>query len=635
MTALVGVFGTGALRAPDALPAMLHEMRNRASQPPEIARDPGVFLAASRHDWEAGLGGWTGPLVYVAEEWLIAGDATLYYLRDLRRRLSAAGRLPVDEQSGALIAAALNTWGDRFARFVEGDYAFIVYDRRRQRVLLARDTAGKRLLTWTQLPDGTLVVASSPNAVISFPGVSAEYNLEAIVAAASGFLGRGARTTFAAVSVVGAGETLVHEAGRSIRTADQWVVPEFSDEWAPEPSDDAADQLRALIEDATCERLPEHGVATVWMSGGSDSTAIFGAGRAGMSRHGRSGVDFVPVSMSFPEDDTGREDDVIRDVGEYWHSKIHWVPIDEIPLFAEHDHRVAVRDDAMAHSFESMMRTLVRQSRVLGARVALEGVGGDHLFHVSDSVLADHLFFGRWSVLFETWRERRKWWGWRNFARGCLLPHLSDDALRWIGDLRGRPIRSFWDAVVPPWVRPLEIVAREKRPHSSKRPDEGAAAFEVRRLLTTPYTARALSWNHAFGLDEGAHVRSPLLDRRLVEFAATRPVSERNSGRGTKVLLRRSMRELLPESALKQAAYKKGTTAGYFHRQFDAVTSELSKMFGPSAPTPELERLGVIDRTSLIDAINRYSKGHEHGLGALLHYTLESERWLAHRSAKR
>ncbi len=633
MTALIGVFGTGALGAPDALPAMMHEMRNRASQPPEIARDPGAFVAASRHAWEAELGGWTGPLLHVTEEWLIAGDATLYYLRDLRRRLDAAGRLPPTQHSGALIAAALDTWGARFARFVEGDYAFIILDRRRHRVLLVRDTAGKRLLVWSQRADGTLVVASSPNAVVSFPGVSGEYNLETIVAAASGFMGRGERTSFTAVSVVAAGQTLVHEAGRTTRTADQWVVPEFSNEWAPEPSAEDADRLRALIEDATCERLPDRGVATIWMSGGSDSTAIFGAGRAGMSRHGRSGVDFVPVSMSFPKDDTGYEDDVIHDIGERWHARIHWIPIDEIPLFAEHEHRLAVRDDVMAHSFESMMRTLSRQSRALGARIALEGAGGDHLFHVSDTVLADHLFFGRWGVLLEALRARRQW-PWKDLVRAFVMPHLSDDVVRWIGDLRGRSIPNFWDASGPTWVRPLDVFAKERRPHSPKRPEEAAAAFEVRRLLTTPHVARVLSWNHAFGLDEGTYVRSPLFDRRVVEFAATRPVSERNSGRETKVLLRRSMRDLLPQSALTQRPYKHGTLAGYVYRQFDAVKSELQQMFGPAASRPELERMGVIDRPSLMDAIQRFTSGHEHYLGAYLHNTLETERWLAHRSQR-
>jgi hypothetical protein len=64
MTALVGVFGTGAQRAPDALRAMLDDMRTRASSEPEVECDPGVFIAASRHPWEAELGGWTGPLVH-------------------------------------------------------------------------------------------------------------------------------------------------------------------------------------------------------------------------------------------------------------------------------------------------------------------------------------------------------------------------------------------------------------------------------------------------------------------------------------------------------------------------------------------------------------------------------------------
>ena len=68
MTALVGVFGTGALWAPDALPAMLHEMRNRASESPETAQDPGVFLAASRHAWEAELGTWNGPLLHETDK---------------------------------------------------------------------------------------------------------------------------------------------------------------------------------------------------------------------------------------------------------------------------------------------------------------------------------------------------------------------------------------------------------------------------------------------------------------------------------------------------------------------------------------------------------------------------------------
>ena len=168
-------------------------MRNRTRSMSETIHEPGLFLAAGRHEWEHELGDWTGPLLYRTDNWLIAADATLYYLRDLRRRLDAVGRLPHEPESGALVAAALDQWGARFARYVEGDYAFIVLDRRQHKVLLVRDTAGQRRLAWTQLADGTLVVATTPNAVAAYPGVSNDYELATLVAAASGFMGRGDR----------------------------------------------------------------------------------------------------------------------------------------------------------------------------------------------------------------------------------------------------------------------------------------------------------------------------------------------------------------------------------------------------------------------------------------------------------
>jgi asparagine synthase (glutamine-hydrolysing) len=610
---------------------MLKAMPTLGSLDPEVSSERGVFLAASRHEWEEDVGGWTGPLVFSSANWLVAADASLYYLRDLRRRLRAAGHEPRGADSAALVIAALDAWGDRMARYVEGDYALLAYDRRRQRVLLIREWAGQRRLAWTQLSDGTLVVASSPNAVVAYPGVSDEYNLGYVVAAASGFMGRGDRTTYAAVRVVPGGHSLAWTPGVPIHSTDEWVVPAFSDEWAAEPSPHDADMLRALIEDAVSERLPEQGLATVWMSGGSDSTAVFAAGRAALARRGRK-VEFRPVSMSFPEIDSGYEDDVIRDIGERWNTPIQWVPLDQIPLFAS-GRDVVVRDDVMAHTFESVIRTLSRESRSMGARVALEGVGGDHLFHVSDSVLADHAMFGRWDALYQAWRGRGKRPA-RELLRYCLLPHMSDSLLEWMGLLRGRPFRSYWKYPAPSWVRPLHVVDEESTPHIEKRPDESAAAYEVRRLLTMPHLARVLSWNHAFGLDEGVLVRSPLLDRRVVSFAASRPVSERNNGRGSKLLLRRSMRDLLPESALRQRPFKLGTMGGYFARQTESLKSELSRFFNPAIERFELERLGALDRAVLLNAVHRYVDAHDHFLGGTLLLTLEAERWLVGRAGR-
>ena len=69
-----------------------------------------------------------------------------------------------------------------------------------------------------------------------------------------------------------------------------------------------------------------------------------------------------------------------------------------------------------------------------------------------------------------------------------------------------------------------------------------------------------------FAREEGVEIRSPLYDRRVIEFALTRPREERSSGVETKKLLRASMRGLLPDSILATRTKRTGVTGGYFGR---------------------------------------------------------------------
>jgi hypothetical protein len=148
----------------------------------------------------------------------------------------------------------------------------------------------------------------------------------------------------------------------------------------------------------------------------------------------------LPISVSLPSDDWGYEDDHIRATGDHWSVPIDWIEIDKIPLIADSERRARIRDDPMVQAFESMVRRLSKRSVELGSRVALDGFGGDHLFLVSGAtVLADHLFHGRWSRLWEEWRIRVG--GARQFVRDCVLPHLSPSSRRWIGSMRTRSRR--------------------------------------------------------------------------------------------------------------------------------------------------------------------------------------------------
>lgn len=608
---------------------MLDRLRNRATGAPEGFEAPEALLVGRRHDWEAGLPGWKGPLLVDAADWVIAADASLYYQADLRRRLAPHVRVDPDAATGELLLAALRTWGDRFARHVEGDYAIVAYDKVRRRVIASRDFGGRRALVFAVTPDRTLVIASSPNAVVEFPDVPRTYDLDFIAAAASGLFDNGERTAYAAVKAVAAGATMAFAGGR-FTNVDRYELPPFDAGWEDATPADCAEQLRTLVQEAALERLPHTGVATVLMSGGWDSTSVFCAASDAVQRR-RPGLELRPVSIRYPEGDRGREDEYVIAVAARWNAPVRWIDADEIRLLEDAERRAEVRDDPRIQQFEGMMRALSRATREMDARVSLDGFGGDQLFSVSSgSVLADHFFYGRWIRLLKDMRP----WGRsapKAFAEHCLIPYLSREMLDLIGTVVGRHVSAPGDGAAPPWIVQTDGVRQQTLSAFPRHVGEGAAARESRSGMLNSLLARAVSWNHAITLEEGIQTRSPLFDLRVIEFATARPLSDRGGGPNSKIILRRAMEGLVPAEVLETRTVKTGTTVDYFRKQFrEAGPNELRHFFG-QAPS-RLERLGVVNGPSLRRAIARYETSGGHALGVALHLTLEAERWLAIRA---
>ena len=570
--------------------------------------------------------GWRGATLLDAGDWVLAADASLYYLADLRRRLGAATE-PGVPGTAYLVLAALRKWGDRFARYLEGDFSVIAFEQASNRVLLARDFGGRRNLAYSVTRRGVLVAASSPRAVVRAPGVGGDYDTTFVAASAVGISAHGWRTAFREVAVVPAGATLSFAAGK-ITEVDRWVPPPFASGWESVTDADAAEDLRELLVAATIERTDTDRPTAVWMSGGWDSTAVFASGSSGLAVGGRGRRSLLPISMTYPGDDSGNEDAHIRAVAERWGAPVRWVDADSIALLEDSERRARLRDDPMVQPFESTVRRLSKETRDLGARVALDGFGGDHLFLVSGGVvLAEHLFRGRWAELFRAWR------GWpgsaRAFLRICVLPNISPEVREWISAVRGRQLEGFWDRTRPEWIN-LAALDAELGPEAVRLPGEGAAAYESRKGITTPFLARALTWNHNIAMDEGVQLRSPLFDTRVIAFAAGRPLSDRGSGGDAKKILRAAMRGLLPESVLATRERKTGTPVGYFRRQLQPrLLAEMKPYL--SGRRSMLAELGIVDPDAWQAAAERYSRTGEHAIGALLHLTIEAERWLAGR----
>lgn len=631
MSAVLGVFGpAGRTPLPDsAVLRMLEAMRTRGPDRTELHREDGAVLAVGRYDWELGAG-FSGPvLVEEGGDLVVAADASVYYRPELVRALAGRGIVPRSDTASQLVLAAYRAWGAEWTRHLEGDFAAIIWDRAARRVFCARDFGGKRPLFWAEIGD-TLVVASAIAAVVAFPGCPNDLNLAVIAEDAAGLTGSQVETCYRAVSRLPPGWSLSRESGRAARAAAHWDCPTFAGERCRgAPREEAAAELRGLLERAVSERLAVGGHTSVWLSGGWDSPSIFAAGQSVLDGDG-AGREVRAVSVSYPPGDPGREDELIEATAGHWSAPVHWLSADGIPLFTQVPERAARRDEAYAHRFESMLRALADGSRAIGARVSLDGAGGDQLFQVSSVYLADLLRGGRWPTLAREWRARRSL-GRRALLRNTVVPALPHVVLAIASALRRDPelgLKPF-ERPIPEWVAPtfarMYGLRERERGHLPRPPGRGRAAYETLWTLVAPNFGRLSSYMGAFALEAGVEHRSPFYDRRLIEFAAARPRAERNTGGDQKRLLREAMRGLLPDTVLAPRPFKTGLAHGHLHRSLRGAAQELMTGLGSGCVLAEL---GIAEPGVLARSWEEYLRSGETRLAVGLSTAVQVEWWL-------
>ncbi|MGH7668014.1 MAG: asparagine synthase-related protein, partial [Gemmatimonadaceae bacterium] len=496
----------------------------------QVVQRGGGALGVGRYAWEDGVEFSGGVLVAEDGPYLVAADASLYYREALRRKLMAAGAPPRSLAPADLILAAYRAWGDAACDQLEGDFAFVVWDRERGQVLAARDLTGRRGLYFAQR-GAWFAVASSVGALLNFPFVSGELNLAALGAQAAGLLwSSGSDTVYRDVHVVPAAHAIRWDGAHLTEPTAFWRPPP-----APATSqcgvDEAAGVLRGLIEDAVEQRLSPQ-VTTVWMSGGWDSSSVFAAGRSRMADAGR----LRPISISYPEGDPGREDDFIRAIAGHWNADVHWLDSEGIPLLENLPARAATADEPPAHLYELWNVALARGTRAVGSRMVLDGAGGDQMFQVSDIVLADLLRTGHWGRLLRHVRTRGL--GGRRAVRTAVQPLVPRWSLRTMQAVLGRRVPLHYMERPPArWIRTEfmdQFQLRERDLAVLDAPDaESYAQAETARYLLSPVWGWGGAYMHRVLLQEGVEARSPLLDGRVVDFALRRPVAERSHDRET------------------------------------------------------------------------------------------------------
>jgi asparagine synthase (glutamine-hydrolysing) len=555
MCGLAGVAYSDRQRAPDRalLRAMGDALAHRGPDDSGEYAAPGIGLASRRLailDLSP-LGHM--PMASEDGQVVLVLNGEIYNYVELREEMRRRGvRFRSGGDTEVLLRLYLAEGVDCVHRLT-GMFAIALWDARRRALFLVRDRLGVKPLFYRIAPDGVRF-ASEVRGLLADPEFSPEPDPVAVHQVLALRFWPHPGTVYSSIVQLPPAHLLVIRDGAA-RLQRYWSVPAP----APVPAGTSfallQDRYRALMDDAVRVRLRSDVPVALLLSGGVDSSAIAYHLRRNLTRT------FRAFTAGFPEsdfDERPRAREVAARFGiEQVEVEIPGVDLAELESIIRHL-AVPFADPSMVPAW-----TLAREvSRHV--KVALVGDGGDETFGGYDRYRA-HLLAERFGWLpglmsrtpfyalldaISTESSRRNLPGrLRRLLESWELPARERNAL-WMANPGSRRLMRLYQPDFAARVAGLDPTRGLGRiPNDWGSPDLIGTLLRAdqERYLPDNLLFKADISSMAFGLE----LRSPFLDHRVVEFAATVPSRLKVRGRAGKWFLRQVYRGRIPDRVLR------------------------------------------------------------------------------------
>ena len=450
-------------------------------------------------------------------------NGELYNFRALRAELEAKGHDVRGTGDTPVIPHLYEEHGAGFAERLEGMFAVALWDRARERLVLARDRVGKKPLLWTRLPDGTLAFASELKALLQVPGISREVDPDAIDAYLALQYVPGPRTALRGIQKVPPGHVLVAEGG-SERLERYWKLEPRRERLADA---EWLDRVRTEVTAAVESRLVADVPLGALLSGGIDSSIVVGLMAQASAEPVRT------FTIGFP-DERYDERRYARIVAERFGTRHEELVVEPDPQ--ELLPRLAATFDEPLGDEAVLPTYLVSELARRHVTVALCGDGGDEAFAGYERYVAHRLA----SLPAPP-------------GAAALLRRLSNEPRSALT----RAARLLEAAAAPRaerYARLVEVFPEGLRHELLGRARPASELLGPARDLTSLQLLDAETYlpgdlllkSDLASMAHSLELRSPLLDRRVLELGVSLPDSLKTRRLTGKVALRRAFADLIP-----------------------------------------------------------------------------------------
>ena len=484
---------------------------------------------------------------------MLVFNGEIYNYRELREELRASGAMFHTDGDSEVILAAWQRWGVDCLSRLSGMFAFAIYDLEARTLFLARDRLGVKPLFLAPLSDGSIIFASELKGLTAHPLLRRDIDPLAV----EDYLAWGYvpdhRSILAGVEKLAAGHYLLLSHGKPMPAPAQWWDVSFAKVRKGSVADLEAELLH-ILRNAVTSRMVADVPLGAFLSGGVDSSTVV----ALMAEASGNAVRTCSIGFDVAAlDESGYARRIAEQFGTEHRSRT--VSPDD---FEAVDTLAAMYDEPFADA-SALPTWRVCQLAREQVTVALSGDGADealagyrrHVFQHGEDRVRSFLpaamrgaVFGALGAIYPKadWAPRPlrakttllslAGSSEEGYARGLsiLPPELrgqlySPEFLRLRGDYRAE--------------QPLLDMMRSAPARTGL---DRAQYADLKFWLPGDILTKVDRASMAVSLE----AREPLLDHRLIEFAASLPPSMRVRGGQGKWLMKRTMRRYLPEDIL-------------------------------------------------------------------------------------
>jgi asparagine synthase (glutamine-hydrolysing) len=537
---------------PARVRAMGDAMAHRGPDGAGVWTAPGIGFAHRRLSI-IDVEGSPQPMLSADRRHAIVFNGEIYNYRDLRGQLEARGCVFATAGDTEVLLQGYAVWGAGLLERLNGMFAFAIHDATTQTLFIARDRMGVKPLYMVELADGALAFASELKGLLAHPLLRRAPDVRAVEDyLALGYVPDDA-CIVAGVRKLPAGHFLQVERGKAVPAPRQWWDVSFADR-ARGSTSALREQLLGHLREGVRSRMVADVPLGAFLSGGVDSSAVV----ALMAEASPRAVQTCTIGFDEAGHDERRHAATVA--GRF--ATAHRERVVRSDDFALIPTLVAAFDEPFADASALATYQVAALARET-VTVALSGDG------------ADEVMAGYRRYRFQAAEER---------VRALLPASLREPVFGAIGraypkaDWAPRPLRARTTllslardgaegyarsvGVTTPELRAALFTDTARRALAGHRAEDRYVAAmrdaPARDAIDRAQYADMKIWlpgdiltkSDRTSMAVSLEAREPLLDHRLVEFAATLPASMRLRRGEGKWLMKKAMERHLPREIL-------------------------------------------------------------------------------------